>query len=47
MMKKEYLEYAEYLVEELDDEGRKQHSKKLSGLADEGTLRIKDCVDYY
>lgn len=47
MVKKEYLEYAEYLVEELDDEGRKQHSKKLSGLADEGTLRIKDCVDYY
>lgn len=47
IVKKEYLEYAEYLVEGLDDEGRKQHFKKLSGLADEGTLRIKDCVDYY
>ena len=47
IVKKEYLEYAEYLVEELDDEGRKQHFKKLSGLADEGILRIKDCVDYY
>lgn len=47
MVKKEYLEYAEYLVEKLDDEGREEHFKKLSGLADEGTLRIKDCVDYY
>ncbi|MCD7809585.1 MAG: hypothetical protein LUH02_09595 [Erysipelotrichaceae bacterium] len=42
-----YLNYAIYLVKELDDESRKQHFEKLSTLAIHGRLKIDDCVTYY
>ncbi|MCD7840653.1 MAG: hypothetical protein LUG46_08525 [Erysipelotrichaceae bacterium] len=42
-----YLNYATYLVKELDDQGRKEHFEKLSTLAVHGRLKIDDCVTYY
>ncbi len=42
-----YLNYATYLVKELDDNGRKEHFEKLSTLAVHGRLKIDDCVTYY
>lgn len=42
-----YLNYATYLVKELDDNSRKQHFDKLSTLSVNGRLKIDDCVTYY
>lgn len=44
---KRLINYAHYLVSELDDEGRKAHFEKLSKIAKNGRLKISDCVSYY
>ena len=46
-VKKEYIQYATYLVEELDDAGREEHFKVLARLEKNGRLAINDCVLYY
>ncbi len=46
-VEREYLDYAAYLVEKLDDSQRTEHFETMSKLASNGYLRIKDCVDYY
>ncbi|MCD7949273.1 MAG: hypothetical protein LUG12_03285 [Erysipelotrichaceae bacterium] len=44
---KNYLNYAIYLVKELNDNSRREHFEKLSTLAINGRLKIDDCVTYY
>lgn len=44
---KQYIEYAEYLVKELDDTGREKHFEALSRLVKNGRLSIQDCITYY
>lgn len=46
-VRKEYMEYATYLVSELDDAGRKKHFEDLSRLAKNGRLSVQDCITYY
>ena len=43
----QYLDYAKYLVEELDEEAREKHFEALSRLAKNGRLKIEECLTYY
>ena len=42
-----YIQYATYLVSELDDPGRQEHFATLSAIANRGRLKIDDCITYY
>lgn len=42
-----YIQYATYLVSELDDTGRQEHFATLSAIANKGRLKIDDCITYY
>jgi hypothetical protein len=44
---KKYINYVTYLVKELDEEGRKEHFEKLTTIAQNGRLKIDDCITYY
>lgn len=44
---RQFLDYANYLVNGLDDVQRKKHFEKLSQIANHGRLKIDDCVTYY
>lgn len=44
---KQYLNYARYLVSELDDTKRKAHFEKLSTISKNGRLKISECLTYY
>lgn len=42
-----YIDYAVYLVSELNEAGRKAHFAKLSSIAKNGRLKIDDCITYF
>lgn len=46
-VEEKYIEYATYLVKDLDDDGRKQHFDLLKRFEKNGWLSIADCVLYY